>query len=215
MAKKINGFDSISAAFAQSGTALAQLRIATGADRIGRHDYFTQLCGTIAALALCQQPPKGIGNAADHTKVAAVFTDAKMPRYAEALVGLSVALKRKGFRSIPEWDDALLEGFALVDGMLCHLRPKAQTPEALKAAEERKAQKAAERAAEEKAAEEKAAEEQKAALVAAEAKGFERATVEATKAESIVALIKTGQFSDAELALISEAIASVRQTVAA
>lgn len=198
----------LSEAFAQSGTALQTLRAITGADKIGRHDAIVVQVGIIAALALATQPPKGLGNPGDHSKVAQCFADAKLTRYAEACVGLSVALKRKGFRSM-DWDAAQLEGFALADGILCELRPKVYTK-----AQEAERAAAKEAKAKEREASAKADEQAKLVAQAAELSKVREAGIAQGKAEAVASLtasmvadmIRAGAFDADGLALIRAAM---------
>jgi hypothetical protein len=196
---------SMGEALSTQGTALQTLRAIVGADKVARHDAIVVQVGLICALALASAPPKGMGNPADHTKVAATFTDGKMPRYAEACVGLSVALKVKGFRSL-DWEDAQLEGFAMADGMLSELRPKVKTKVEAKAAEERKAAKAKAREAEAKADAAKAAELKAAELAQEFDKGRAQGRAEVMTAETVAAAIRLGQFNAEGLALIADAL---------
>lgn len=220
MAKKINGFDSIGAAFNQSQTALASLRVLAGADRIGRHDAIVQCVATIIALALAVQPPKGLGNPADHSKVSKVFAEGKMTRYAEATCGLSIALKKKGFRAIAEWDDALLEGAAMADALLCDLRPKVYTKAEQAERDAKAAERKAAKAKETKEEEAKADEAAKAAAAKVRADAFAEGQA-AAKAEMpvitgamVADLIRAGQFTAEDLSAIAEALAA-RMPVAA
>lgn len=210
MAKRINGFDSIGAAFNQSQTALATLRTLTGADKVGRHDAIVQCVATIAALALAVQPPKGLGNPADHSKVCKVFAEAKMTRYADATVGLSVALKRKGFRSVAAWDDALMEGQALADALLCDLRPKVYTKAELAEREAKAAERKAAKVKEAKEEEAKAKEAAKAAEAKVRAEAFAegQASAPVITGAMVADLIRAGQFTAEDLATIAEAIAA-------
>lgn len=196
----------MSNSFALSQTALASLRAIVGADKGARHDLIVQHVGTIAALALAKEAPKGYGNPGDHTKVSKAFEDGGMQRYSDACVGLSVALKQKGFRSIESWEEAEQEGTAMAVAMFDALKPKLLTKAQKAAKEEAKAKKAATREAEAKAAEQATKDAHAAELQAAEERG--RASVQAPQvtAQMVADLIKTGAFDSEGLALIADAL---------
>lgn len=199
---------SIAAAFNQTGTALQNLRALTGADKVGRHDAIVQQVGIIFALALAKEPSKGCGNPADHAKLAQVFTDAKMPRYADALIGAKVALKVKGFRSVEAWDDALAEGFAMADGMLCDLRPKVYTKAELAAREAKSAERKQAKELERKVAEESAKAMAEKQVADAYAKGRAEASTPVT-AQMVADMIRSGGFDTDGLCAIAAALDAV------
>jgi hypothetical protein len=209
----VSGAVSIVAAFGQQSTALSQLRAITGADKVARHDMVVSHVGTIIALALAKQPAAGFGNPADHGKVAQVFSDAGMTRYADACIGLSVAIKTKGHRSVAEWDDAMIEGFAMADAMLAELRPKVYTKAEQKKREETKLAKQATREAEAKAEEAAAKEATAKALSDAYVKGQQEAPAPVITAQMVADMIQAGTFQGDDLALIVAALESVRQSV--
>lgn len=202
----------VSTAFSQPRTAIASLSAIVGVDKVARHDLIVEHVGTILALALAATPAKGYGNPADHAKVAQVFTAAKMTRYAEACVGLKAALQAKGFRSIPEWDDALLEGFAMADSMLADLRPKTYTKAQLKEREEAAAKRKVAKEQERKDEAAKAEQAQKDAIAAAYAKGQAEAQPPVITAEMIADMVRAGQFNADGLRLIAEAIMAASAT---
>jgi hypothetical protein len=183
-------------------TALETLRGGLVRNSAERHQFIVTHCATVAALALSTQAPKGLGNPADHIKLVQVFTDAKLPRYAEHARIISPTLKRKGFRTCATWDQALEEGTAIVATALAGCAPKVKTAADLQAAEERKAARAVQRAAAEKAAEEAASKLRAEELRAEYAKG----QAAALSAATIVQAIRAGAFTPAELDAIREAL---------
>lgn len=192
---------------AQAVTALQALRAIIGADKVGRHDAIVVQVATIAALALADQPPKGLGNPADHAKVAQCFTEANMPRYAQACIGFTTALRVKGFRSL-SWEDAQTEGLAMADAMLADLRPRVLSKAEAKAKEAkaaaRKATKVEEAKAEAAAAQAKADEAKAAELRAAYERG--QSEPRPITAENVADLIRAGAFDTQGLQVIAAAL---------
>lgn len=192
-------------------TALETLRGALSNDKGLRHVLIVSEVAKVVALAVCQQPPKGVGNPADHAKLVALFTDAKLTKYAEHSAGVKAAIKGQGQRSISSWDEALEFGTSTAMAAYDACAPLVVSKDAQAARDAKKAEGKAARELKAKE-EEKAASDLRAAEVSdAYAKGV-RAGL---SAQAVADAIRANQFSAADLKVIRAALADEGRTVEA
>lgn len=171
-------------------TAYQSLSMALSSDKGDRHGFIVAHVATIVALALCKAPPAGLGNPADHAKLAEMFTAVGKDAYAKHCAALKPAMREVGMRSIESWDDAYSMGETIACAAFGALAPRRYTADELAARDAKKAAKKAEKA-------DKGAQPDAPLLTGA----------------VVADLIKAGQFSGADLDLIAAALSAVRQAV--
>lgn len=200
------------------GSALGSLWTLIGGDKHAVHGAIVTYVGTILALAMCDVPPKGHGNPADHGKLAQVFEASKVgKKYAPYCAAFPQALKGR-MRSLKTWGadgeegTAVHEGLAIAMQAFADLAPKTYT-------DEQEAERAAKREAKkaERAKEEKAAAKEERALRAAElanefAKGVASVNAPVLTAQMVADMVRAGAFDSDGLAIIRAAL-PIGQTV--
>lgn len=182
-------------------SALDAIRGIMGKDKAARHAAILHHACTIGALYICNAPPKGHGNPADHKALESVFSAAGAAKYACAAAALSRALKGKG-RSEPLWADAMEVALLLVSQCFAPCAPAApRSAEAVAASAEKRAASKATKEAEAKKAD--------AAARAADRESLQKALRAATEARAIADNIKAGAYDAQGLQLIADALAHV------
>ncbi len=195
-------------------TALQTLVAGLSRDKGARHQFVVNQTAQIVALALCTQPPKGVGDPADHAKLASTFRAAKLERYALHCAAIKAALSG-AMRSVSEWEQAQQDAVTLVELAFGALAPKVRTKAEKTKAEEAKAAKVEAAKVEAAKAVQAAKDMHAAELADAFAKGEAsgKAAPAMLDAQGVIDAIRAGAFTPDDVAAIHRASAPVVDVV--
>jgi len=180
------------------------------AAKVATHAAILETTALVLALHLCARPPKGKGDAGDHAKLRATFAHAGMDKHAAQCAAIKQALSLVKGRSIADWEDAIVEGYAIASSAFDALAPKTYSASDLKARTAKREEGKAKRLAEAKAAEVQAKADADKVVHAARAQAFAEGQKAAPMTAQMVAdAIRASGFDAEGVALIRAACESV------
>lgn len=191
-------------------TTLQSLASGLSKDKHDKHAFIVSHVTLIIALALCKAPPKGLGNPADHAKLADTFAAAKLTSYAQHCAAFPQAFKETRMRSVDAWDKAQELAADIVVTAFAGCAPRSYSAEELAAKAEKKLAAKAAKLAADKLAEREAKDEAKEERQRIHSDGFAEGRDSVVVTGTMIAeLILSGHFGAADLAMIAQALPDV------